>query len=77
MSLSNSRGRLTGLSRELLRTWQETQESWQDRKCREFDRTYMQPLFDSVDHAVSAMEDLDKMLAKVKQDCGIEDIGIG
>ena len=61
-----------GLSKELLRTWQETQEPWRDQKSREFDKTYMQPLFDSVDHASAAMDDLDKVLRKLRSDCEIE-----
>ncbi|MEX2579723.1 MAG: hypothetical protein WD342_11750 [Verrucomicrobiales bacterium] len=69
MSLNNSRGRLVGISRELLRTWQETQESWQDRKCREFDQAYMQPLFDALDNTATAMEDLEKTLRKLRKDC--------
>lgn len=73
MSLQNSRGRLLGLSREMIRQWQETQEVWRDEKAREFDQTYMQPLFDAADNAVAAMEDLDKLLAKLRNDCEIED----
>lgn len=69
MSLNHSKGRLTGLSRELLKTWQETQSVWHDQKSREFDTTYMQPLFDAMDHAVTAMDDLDKMLQKLRKDC--------
>jgi len=71
MSLNHSKGRLVGLSRELLRVWQETQESWRDQKGREFDNLYMQPLFDAVDHASAAIEDLDKLLHRLRQDCEI------
>lgn len=60
-----------GLSRDLLRTWQETQESWRDQKGREFDSTYMRPMFDAVDHAATALDDLDKLLKKLKDDCEI------
>lgn len=73
MSLQNSKGRLTGISRELLRNWQETQEIWRDQKSQEFDKTYMQPMFDAADNAVAAMEDLDKLLRKLKDDCEIEE----
>jgi len=69
MNLTNSRSRLAGMSRELLHSWQETQETWRDEKSREFDRNYMQPLFDAVDNAVTAMEDLEKMLQKLRNDC--------
>ncbi|MDF1852363.1 MAG: hypothetical protein P1U85_16100 [Verrucomicrobiales bacterium] len=72
MSLSNSRNRLTGISRELLKQWQDTQEVWNDRKCREFDTQYMQPLMDAVDNASVAMQDLDKILNKLRADCEYE-----
>jgi len=71
MSLNHSKGRLVGLSRDLLRIWQETQDSWRDQKGREFDSTYMQPMFDAVDHAATAIDDLDKVLKKLKDDCEI------
>ncbi|MEM9281645.1 MAG: hypothetical protein AAGA96_07465 [Verrucomicrobiota bacterium] len=69
MSLNHQKGRLVGLSRDLLKTWQETQEVWRDRKAGEFNLTYMQPMFDAVDHATAAMDDLDKMLQKLRRDC--------
>lgn len=69
MSLNHSKGRMLGLSRELLKTWQETQAHWHDQKSREFDSTYMQPMFDAMDNAVTAMDDLDKMLQKLRKDC--------
>ncbi len=69
MSLNNSRGRLVGISRELLKSWQETQQFWHDRKGKEFDSNYMQPLFDAVDNASSAMDDLEKLLKKLRKDC--------
>jgi hypothetical protein len=71
MSLNHSKGRLVGLSRDLLRIWQETQDSWRDQKGREFDSIYMQPMFDAVDHAATAIDDLDKVLKKLKDDCEI------
>ncbi len=72
MSLNNSRGRLVGISRELMKEWQATQELWRDRKGSEFDRDYMQPLFDAVDNAAVAIDDLDKLLGKLRDDCEIK-----
>ena len=69
MSLQSNRSRLSGLSKELSRSWQETQDHWRDQKRREFDETYMRPLFDSIENAVAAMDDLDKVLKKIRQDC--------
>ena len=69
MSLSNSRNRLMGVSKELRKQWQDTQEVWNDRKCNEFQEQYMQPLFDAVDNAAVAMQDLEKILKKLRNDC--------
>jgi hypothetical protein len=69
MSLQSNRSRLSGLSKELSRSWQETQDHWRDQKRSEFDEAYMRPLFDTVENAVAAMEDLDKVLKKIRQDC--------
>ncbi len=71
MSLQHNRSRLSGLSRELSRAWDETGEQWRDRKRAEFDEAYMRPLFDSIENAVAAMEDLDKVLKKIRQDCDL------
>jgi hypothetical protein len=72
MSLHNSRGRLIGISRELQKEWNETKDVWRDRKGREFDRDYMQPLMDAVDNASHAIDDLDKILRKLREDCEIK-----
>lgn len=69
MSLQSNRSRVAGLSKELNRSWQETQDKWRDQKRNEFDETYMRPLFDSIENAVNAMDDLDKILKKIRKDC--------
>ena len=69
MSLNTNRSRMAALSRELLRSWQETQEVWRDEKGREFDKHYMQPLFEAVENAGLAVDDLEKMLKKLRNDC--------
>ena len=72
MSLHSNRARLSGLSKELNRSWQETQTHWRDQKRNEFDETYIRPLFESIENAIVAMEDLDKVLKKIRQDCESE-----
>lgn len=72
MSLNQSRGRLVGLSRELQKEWSETLDTWRDRKGKEFGRDYMDPLMDAVTHACEAVEDLDRILRKLRDDCEIK-----
>ena len=69
MSLQSNRSRLAGLSKELNRSWQETQDFWRDQKRKEFDESYMRPLMDSIENAVAAMDDLDKILKRIRRDC--------
>jgi len=67
--LSSNRSRLAGLSKELNRQWSETSDKWRDQKRRDFEETYMRTLLDSVQNAMSAMEELDQLLKKIHSDC--------
>lgn len=69
MSLSASKTRLAGLTKELSVNWREAKESWRDAKAQEFEQNYLQELFDSVDAAVGVMDQLDKVLKKIRTDC--------
>jgi len=61
--------RLAGVTRQLWTQWQETRQSWNDAKSDEFERKYLQELMASVDKSVTIVEELDKLLTKIKQDC--------
>jgi hypothetical protein len=69
MSMTANKSRLSGLTKEILLKWQETRESWQDAKSVEFERQYIAELAADVDSAAAVIEQLDKMLAKLKSDC--------
>lgn len=61
--------RLNGMTRELWSRWQVTRESWRDARADEFDRRYMQELVSSVDKTVAVVEQLDKLLERIRKDC--------
>lgn len=61
--------RLAGLTRELWLKWQETKSTWRDQKSQEFEDRYLFDLLASVDKTVGAIEQVDKMLTKIKKDC--------
>jgi hypothetical protein len=61
--------RLNGMTRELWSRWQVTRESWRDARADEFDRRYMQELVSSVDKTVAVVEQLDKLLERIRRDC--------
>ena len=61
--------RLAALTKDLWAKWQYTRESWSDAKSLEFERKYLQELNASVEKTVTVMEQLDKLLTKIKTDC--------
>ncbi|MGO8675612.1 MAG: hypothetical protein ACLQVX_07050 [Limisphaerales bacterium] len=61
--------RLSGITRELWTQWQETKAYWKDSKAQEFEEKYLAELFSSVDKTVGVIEQLDKLLQKIRRDC--------
>jgi len=60
---------IAAATRELALRWEETKSSWQDTKTQEFEHKYIVELLASVDRAVAIFDDLDKLIAKVRNDC--------
>jgi len=69
MSMSGSKARLVGLTKELSLKWDETKNYWRDAKAQEFERKYLQELFIGVDKTVGIVEKLDELLKRVHKDC--------
>ena len=61
--------RLETLTRELRLQWLQTKQYWDDAKSREFEQKYLQELFGAVDRSVSVMDELDKLMSKIRKDC--------
>ena len=64
-----SGNRLAGITKELRAQWQDTKSYWKDAKSLEFELRYMEELLASVDRAVTVIEQLDKLITKVRSDC--------
>lgn len=62
-------GRLSGLTSDLWQKWLATRDLWRDAKANEFERTYLAELRPAVDKTLDVMEQLDKLLTKIKKDC--------
>src|SRR5215469_6186908 len=58
MSMSGSKARLVGLTKELSLKWDETKNYWRDAKAQEFERKYLQELFIGVDKTEGIEEKL-------------------
>ena len=67
--MSANATRLSAVTKELWRQWQQTREDWQDAKSLEFQRKYLEELVSSVDKTVSVIEQLDKLVMKIRKDC--------
>jgi hypothetical protein len=66
----NAQGsRLAAVTKDLWVTWQQTRESWADAKAQEFEQKYLLELMTSVDKTVGSIEQLDKLIARIKKDC--------
>ena len=69
MSLRTNANQLSALTKELMVHWYETQYFWKDEKSRAFERKYLEELQASVDKAVVVIDELEKIVGKVKKDC--------
>ena len=69
MSLRNNGIQLASVTKEVLMKWRETREHWQDGKSEEFDHRYMAELQSNVDRALIVIDELDKIISKIKKDC--------
>jgi hypothetical protein len=69
MSLSANRIRLATTTKQLSVDWAQTKEVWRDAKSQEFERKFLEELFDGVETAGGIMEQLDKILNKIRTDC--------
>ncbi len=69
MSLSGSKGRLNGITRELTLKWDDTKATWRDVKAQEFEQHYLREMLIEMSKTVAAIEKLDELLRKIRTDC--------
>jgi hypothetical protein len=67
--MSASGSRLEALTKELRAQWMNTKVYWADAKSQEFEHKYLDELFASVDRSVMVIDQLDKLIFKIKKDC--------
>lgn len=61
--------RLFAVTKELWVQWQRTREHWRDAKSLEFQHQYLEELMSSVDKTVTVIDQIDKLITKIKRDC--------
>ncbi len=69
MNIDAARGRINGLTKQLLTTWRDTKHEWRDAKCRQFEEQYLEELFGSVESAGTFIEKLDRVIKQMHKDC--------
>lgn len=69
MSIVANRTRLESSTQQLLAQWRQTKEYWQDAKALEFEHKYLDELLSGLSVAVAAIDELEKVAAKVRTDC--------
>lgn len=70
MNPRHSASNLSQATKGLLAAWEKVREHWQDSKAAEFYDQFLTDLPPQVSRTVSAAEELDNILRKVRQDCG-------
>lgn len=67
--MNASQNRLTGLTKELRAEWEQTKHYWNDAKSAEFEKRFLDELFTSVNQTVSHIDNLERILTKIHDDC--------
>lgn len=67
--MSAAQSRLAGLTNELKVEWEQTKHYWNDAKSLEFEQRFMSELIPAVNQAIVTIESLERVLAKLRQDC--------
>jgi hypothetical protein len=69
MNLSGTKGRLSGVTKDLSAQWAEVKNHWRDDKAREFEHRYVSEMRIRMDKAIAIIEKLDEVVRKVQKDC--------
>lgn len=69
MSIATNGKTLAALTKELSLRWEDTKSFWKDAKSEEFERKWLAELMAGVEKSTEVFEQLDKIVAKVRNDC--------
>ncbi len=69
MSVKDAHARLSLIAKELGRDWSELRLSWRDEMADYFEKRYIEPLETELRKSKSAMEQLDALVSRIKNDC--------
>lgn len=69
MIARTSASNLAQAIKRLRADWEETRDDWRDAQAVYFQETFLDPLPTDVSRTISALEELDALLQKVRSDC--------
>ena len=69
MSVLATKARLAGLLKQVNAAWDETRATWTDERARDFHQRHMVELTAEVEKTLVAMDGLEALMRKVKEDC--------
>jgi hypothetical protein len=67
--MSAAQNKLLALNKELRADWEQTRHYWNDAKSQEFEKRFLNELFAGVNQAVSNIDTVERILAKIRSDC--------
>jgi hypothetical protein len=69
MSIGNDGKTVAAATKDLLRRWKETRESWRDSRSEDFERRHVREWEAAIDRAMPVFENLEKLVTKIRKDC--------
>jgi hypothetical protein len=69
MKIETAAAGLAGMTKELMREWDETKAAWRDAKAVEFEHDRLSPVTEAVANLAIAASKLDRILSQVQTDC--------
>jgi hypothetical protein len=69
MSLNANKGRMQGLTKEILLRWADTKNHWRDARSAEFERRFIQELTPRVNQATAAIDKLEELFKRIRKEC--------
>jgi len=69
MSTKGSAANIVQAAKDLSLDWEQTKTYWRDAKCLEFEKEYLAEIPNIVTRTITAMQELDALLGKVRSDC--------
>jgi hypothetical protein len=69
MSVGSERARLVGVMRTVVREWDHVRQDWCDERSRAFGEQYIDAFREGIDRVLPRLEELERVMRKVRTDC--------